>query len=76
MVAARENGYSVKEQRQVVVTAMARYRSAMNEFVAMPILEVWYAYMNLETLFAQFEMEMSQEGRQAGQGGHGQGPDS
>ncbi len=62
VVASRENGFSAQEQRQVVLTAIARYRSAMTEFTAMPILDVWYARLDLETLFAQFQAEITKKG--------------
>lgn len=58
-VASRENGYSAKERRQAVLKAAASYRSAMNEFVAMPILDVWYAHLDLEATLAEFRAAMT-----------------
>src|SRR5690349_24995043 len=43
-VAARDNGLTAKQRREVVVASAARYRQAMREFAAMTSLEVWYAH--------------------------------
>ncbi len=48
-VAGRENGFSAKDRRRVIVTVLGRYRAAMNEFSAMPMLDVWYAHLDLES---------------------------
>jgi uncharacterized protein (DUF2252 family) len=61
-VASRENGFSAEERRQAVVTSIARYRSAMNEFVAMPVLDVWYAHLDIEALFEQLRSSINKRG--------------
>ncbi len=40
-VAGRDNGMSTKKRRRVATAAAAAYRTAMREFAAMPLLDVW-----------------------------------
>jgi uncharacterized protein (DUF2252 family) len=49
-VAGRGNGYSRKERRKIIVTAIRRYRDAMAEFAGMPTLAVWYARADIDDL--------------------------
>jgi len=42
-VAGRDNGFSKKERRRVVTSAVRIYREAMADFATMTNLEVWYA---------------------------------
>ena len=53
-VAARENGFRVKDQDQIVLETVAEYRSAMREFAAMTNLEVWYAHVDVENLIQDY----------------------
>jgi uncharacterized protein (DUF2252 family) len=48
VVAARENGFSGKEQRTVVLDALRSYRKAMEAFAGMRNLDVWYARLDVE----------------------------
>src|SRR5690348_14663227 len=43
LIAARDNGYAVKDQDQIVLEGVGQYRAAMREFAGMPNLSVWYA---------------------------------
>lgn len=52
-VAGRENGFGTKDRRAVAVGTTAAYRTAMREFAAMPILEVWYAHFDVEDALAR-----------------------
>jgi uncharacterized protein (DUF2252 family) len=47
-VAARGNGFSRKERRQVVTACVRRYREAMRTFAGMSNLDVWYARVDLD----------------------------
>src|SRR5437763_14542341 len=47
-VAARDNGFSPKQRRKVVLDAVGRYRRAMREFAKMTNLAVWYARLDIE----------------------------
>src|SRR5437899_122457 len=42
-VAARDNGFSVRQRRDIVTAAVASYRLAMRGFAEKTNLEVWYA---------------------------------
>ena len=51
-VATRESGFSDKERRKVVMTAVGAYRKAMREFAAQATLAVWYARLDVEAYLA------------------------
>jgi uncharacterized protein (DUF2252 family) len=53
LIAARDNGYGVKDQDRIVVETVAQYRNAMRDFAALPNLEVWYARLEIETLLQE-----------------------
>ena len=57
-VAARDNGLTAKQRREVVVASAARYRQAMREFAAMTNLDVWYAHADVSELRAQFDSQL------------------
>ena len=52
----------VKEQQQIVLETVGRYRTAMAEFAGMKNLEVWYAKLEIESLLredaSQFKAKM------------------
>jgi uncharacterized protein (DUF2252 family) len=54
-IAARDNGFSAKDQRRVVAAAAASYRTAMREFAGLPLLQVWYARVDLEKVLRQYK---------------------
>jgi uncharacterized protein (DUF2252 family) len=62
LIAARDNSFKVKEQQQIVLETVGRYRTAMAEFAGMKNLEVWYANLEIESLLqedaAQFKQKM------------------
>ncbi len=53
LIAARDNGYRVKDQEQVVLDTVGQYRTAMREFAGMTNLAVWYAHLEIESLLAE-----------------------
>jgi uncharacterized protein (DUF2252 family) len=53
-VAARGNGFSGKQRRAIIRTAVARYRQAMRRFAGMANLDVWYAHADMDELRQQF----------------------
>jgi uncharacterized protein (DUF2252 family) len=57
-VAGRDNGFPVKQRRDIVVAAVTRYRMAMREFAAMTNLDVWYAHADITELRAQFDTQL------------------
>jgi len=49
LIAARDNGYAVKDQDQVVLDTVGEYRTAMAGFAAMNNLDVWYSHLDIES---------------------------
>ncbi len=48
LIAARNNGYPVKDQEKVVLDTVREYRTSMNSFAGMKNLEVWYAHLDID----------------------------
>jgi uncharacterized protein (DUF2252 family) len=57
-VAARDNGFTAKETREIVMATVASYRNAMRAFAAMSNLEVWYARGDMEQLRSQYQSRL------------------
>jgi hypothetical protein len=49
-VSARENAFTRKERRDILLAAIGQYRQAIRGFAGMTSLEVWYAHADLERL--------------------------
>ncbi len=54
LIAARDNGYRAKEQDQIVLETVGRYRTAMAEFSGMKDLDVWYARLDMESALQEY----------------------
>jgi uncharacterized protein (DUF2252 family) len=59
LIAAQSNGFSVKDQDQVVLDTVAEYREAMARFAAMNNLEVWYAHLDIESTLAELRSQFA-----------------
>ncbi|GAA2788988.1 DUF2252 domain-containing protein [Kribbella solani] len=59
VVAGRDNGFTVKQCREVTATVVRHYREALREFARQPILAVWYARMDMEDLAARYKATLS-----------------
>jgi uncharacterized protein (DUF2252 family) len=57
-VAGRDNGYSDKERRSILLETVAGYRNAMREFAGMGGLDVWYSRLEVDELFAQLRSQV------------------
>jgi uncharacterized protein (DUF2252 family) len=57
-VAGRDNSLGAKKRRKVAVATAAAYRTAMREFAAMPVLNVWYANFDVEDALARLKSDM------------------
>ena len=57
-VAGRDNGFPAKARRQIALAATESYRTAMRGFAQHPLLEVWYAHLDIEPALAQFRSQM------------------
>ena len=62
-IAGRDNGFSTKERREIVVAAVAEYRRAMREFADRTVLEVWYAHADMAAVQARFDPQLDRERR-------------
>ncbi|MEO8518018.1 MAG: DUF2252 domain-containing protein, partial [Dermatophilaceae bacterium] len=51
-VAGRENGYSTKKRRKIVLAAAAGYRELMIDFAGQGNLAVWYSHANIDEVLA------------------------
>jgi uncharacterized protein (DUF2252 family) len=58
-VAARDNGFTVKQRRDIVLAAVAGYRLAMREFAGMTNLQVWYAHLDVDKLRADLDAQLT-----------------
>src|SRR4051812_25676390 len=58
-IAGRDRAFSAKQRGAAVLAAVGGYRNAMREFAEMPNLEVWYARLDVEDLFAELGSELS-----------------
>jgi uncharacterized protein (DUF2252 family) len=59
VIAAADNGFPRKRQDEIVLEMVARYRSAMRGFAAMPNLEVWYSHADVEAFVDEYGAELS-----------------
>jgi uncharacterized protein (DUF2252 family) len=54
-IAARDNEFDDRERARVVRLAVRSYRQAMREFSSQPMLEVWYAHLDMSELLPRFQ---------------------
>ena len=60
-VAGRDNGFAAKQRRRVAIAGVEAYRTAMREFANMPMLDVWYAHLNLDDALAELGPQVSKK---------------
>jgi uncharacterized protein (DUF2252 family) len=58
LIAARDNGFAVKNQDQIVLDTVEGYRTAMARFAGMKNLDVWYAHLNIENVLAELGSQL------------------
>src|SRR5438270_13867558 len=58
LIAANNNGYTVKDQERIVLATVGAYRTAMRQFASMNNLDVWYAHMDIDHAVAQLGSEL------------------
>ena len=58
LIAARNNGLTVKEQERVVLAAMADYRDRMRTFSGMKTLDLWYTRFEMEPLVEEISRQV------------------
>jgi uncharacterized protein (DUF2252 family) len=62
-IAGRDNGYSTKERKKVLLALMAEYRTAMRQFADATNLSVWYAHIDIEDLLPRISGEVDAAAR-------------
>jgi len=62
VVAGRDNAFSRKEIRKAVLSAVSGYRMAMREFAGQSLMDVWYAYLDIEEKLQTFKSELKPKG--------------
>ncbi len=60
-IAARNNGFSKAEARDVTLTAVASYRTSMAQFAEMSTMDVWYAHLTEDELQAAIASAVKSE---------------
>ncbi len=66
-IAGRDNGFTAKERRNVLLSALWAYRTAMHEYAAMPNLAVWYDHIDVEDALVQFRAQADSTSRRRSQ---------
>ena len=56
-VAGRDNGFTDKARRKIVLAAVEGYRTAMRGFAEQPFLDVWYAHLDIEQAIGKFRSQ-------------------
>ena len=60
-VAGRDNGFPAKARRKIVLAAAEGYRTAMRAFAGQPLLDVWYAHLDIEPAIGEVRSQMKAE---------------
>jgi uncharacterized protein (DUF2252 family) len=58
VVAGIENGFTRKDRRRAVLDAAMSYRDAMRDFATRPLLDVWYAHLDIEQALVDYGAEL------------------
>ena len=61
LIAARDCGFPVKDQEQIVLDTVESYRTAMAAFAAMKNLEVWYAHLDIESTIQELASQFKKK---------------
>jgi uncharacterized protein (DUF2252 family) len=58
VIAARDNGFSVGDQKRVVRSGVEAYRTTMRQFARSGVMEVWYAHIDIEDELERVKSEL------------------
>ncbi|MBF9068552.1 DUF2252 domain-containing protein [Streptacidiphilus fuscans] len=64
-VAGRDNGFSDKARRAVILAAVKAYRKATRRFAKQSVLAVWYAHLDIEEAIGEFRSQVKAKGFRA-----------
>jgi len=67
-VAGRDNGFPAKTRRKIVLAAAEGYRTAMRAFAKQPLLDVWYAHLDIEQAIGELQAQVKAERFKAAEG--------
>jgi len=67
-VAGRDNGFPAKTRRKIVLAAAEGYRTAMRAFAKQPLLDVWYAHLDIEQAIGELQAQVKAERFKAARG--------
>ena len=67
-VAGRDNGFPAKARRKIVLAAAGGYRTAMRGFAKQPLLDVWYAHLDIEQAIGELQAQVKAERFKAAEG--------
>ena len=57
-VAGRDNGFTRKERRQIVLAGVEAYRTALRAFAEQQFMDVWYAHLAIEDKLSEFRSQL------------------
>ena len=57
-VAGRDSGFAHQGPHKIIRAAVEGYRTAMREFAEQPLLEVWYAHLDIEQAIREFKSQI------------------
>ena len=57
-VAGRDSGFPTKTRRKIALAAVEGYRTAMRGFADQPLLQVWYAHLDIEQAIGEFRSQV------------------
>jgi uncharacterized protein (DUF2252 family) len=57
LIAARDNGFAVKDQDRVVLETVGAYRKNVRAFAKMKNLEVWYSHFDIESFIQEYSAQ-------------------
>ncbi|HET7660154.1 MAG TPA: DUF2252 domain-containing protein [Oryzihumus sp.] len=60
-VAGRDNGFSKKKRRKIVLAGVEGYREAMRAFADQHFMNVWYAHLDVEDALAQYRSQLKKK---------------
>jgi uncharacterized protein (DUF2252 family) len=66
-VAGRDNGFDARARRKIVLAAAEGYRTAMRGFAGQPLLDVWYAHLDIEQAIGEFRSQVKAKRLKAGE---------
>jgi uncharacterized protein (DUF2252 family) len=62
-IAGRDNGFSGKERKKVLLSVVGAYRTAMREFAHMKNLAVWYSHLDVEQVYVELHGQLDRASR-------------